>query len=268
MSDQICLKRHLLYACVQAYHPRTPGYSSAPARWLAPALEIGGAGIDFALVGRFAEGIVIAFRGTLPPLDLTPDGTGIIGPPFFEWPAVIDDWRNDLSARPQPDAPTGARPRLPGQVHPGFAGSLDRLWAGIVASVDGLRGGDPTIRLYLTGHSKGGALANLGAFCARRTWPQAAVKAATFGAARAGDGVFAQGYQAEGIDCQRFEVAGDLVPDLPPDGVPVGTGHAVAFRRAPGAPLILPDPIAAHLPYHDFGYDKHVYEDGSRPEWA
>ena len=267
MSDQTCLKRHLLYACVQAYHPRTPGYSSAPARWLAPALEIGGAGIDFALVGRFAEGIVIAFRGTLPPLDLTPDGTGIIGPPFFEWPAVIDDWRNDLSARPQPDAPTGARPRLPGQVHPGFAGSLDRLWAGIVASVDGLRGGDPTVHLYLTGHSKGGALANLGAFCARRTWPQAAVKAATFGARAPATASSPKAIRQRGC-CQRFEVVGDLGP-RPSTGRRAGRhGACRRFRRAPGAPLILPDPIAAHLPYRDFGYDKHVYEDGSRPEWS
>jgi hypothetical protein len=283
MSNQTCLKRHLLYACVQAYHPHVPGYSSAPARWLAPPLEIGGAGIDFALVGRFAEGVVIAFRGTLPPLDLTPDGKQILGPSFAAWPAIIRDWLNNLNAVLRPDAPAPPRPQLPGEIHPGFAGSLDRLWPGIVAAVDSLRGGDPTIRLYLTGHSKGGALANLGAVCARRTWPQAAVKVATFGAARAGDGVFAQAYQAEGIDCQRYEVVGDLVPDIPPAGTAIGTGHAVdpvtfqppATRLlnlwralAPDVRGILPPPIAAHLPYHDFGYDRHVYEDGSRPEWS
>jgi hypothetical protein len=77
MPDQTCLRRHLLYASVQAYHPRSPSYSSAPPRWLAPPLEIDAPRIDFALAGRFAEGIVIAFRGTLPPLDpaQTPGGS-------------------------------------------------------------------------------------------------------------------------------------------------------------------------------------------------
>jgi hypothetical protein len=283
MSDATCLKRHLLYASVQAYHPRKPGYSSAPARWLEPPLEISAPPIDFALAGRFAEGVVIAFRGTLPPLDLTPDGRTIVGPPFGQWPAVIRDWLNNLNTLLQPDAPTGSRPRLPGHVHPGFAGSLDRLWADVAAAVDRLRGGNAGTRLYFAGHSKGGAIANLAAVCARQIWPDATAKVATFGAARAGDATFARAYLAAGIDCQRYEVDGDLVPDIPPGGVAVGAGHdaaAVTFRPPLSRLLsfgrvfvrddrsILPPPILAHLPYRDLGYDKHVYEDGTRAEWS
>jgi len=283
MPDRTCLKRHLLYASVEAYHPRSPGYSSGPARWLDSPSEVGARSIDFALAGRFAEGVVIAFRGTLPPLDLTPDGRRIVGPSFEQWPAVIRDWLNNLNTLPRPDAPTDVRPQLPGRIHPGFAGSLTGLWAGVAAAVERLRGGDPAIPLYFTGHSKGGALANLAALCARRTWPEARVKAATFGAPRAGDSDFAQAYQAAGIDCQRYEVRGDLVPDVPPGGVAVGPGHdveAVTFRPPLGRLLsfprifvrddrgILPPPIAAHLPYRDFGYDRHVYETGAGPEWS
>ncbi|HVQ09322.1 MAG TPA: hypothetical protein VMS43_12895 [Allosphingosinicella sp.] len=283
MPDQTCLSRHLLYASVHAYHPRSTAYSSAPPRWLAPPLEIDAPPIDFALVGRFAEGIVIAFRGTLPPLDLSPDGTRIVVPEFIQWPAIIGDVGNDLHALMRADAPAGARPALPGQVHPGFARSLDELWGRVAAEVDRLRGTDAAPRLYCTGHSKGGALANLAALSARRTWPAAIVKAATFGAARAGDAAFAQAYRAAGIDCRRYEVAEDLVPDLPPGGTAVGTRHAVALVTFPPPRSLLdrlraifvrddrgvvPVPIAAHLPYREFGYDRHVYEPGGQPEWS
>lgn len=273
MSDQTCLRRHLLYASVQAYHPGSTAYSSAPARWLAPPPPTGidAPTIDFALVGRFTEGIVIAFRGTLPPLDLTPDGTRIVAPEFSQWPAIIEDWRNDLQVTMRADAPAGARPPLPGQVHPGFVDSLDRLWGGIAAAVDRLRGADAAPHLYFTGHSKGGALANLAALSARQAWPAAIVKAATFGAPRAGDSVFADAYRVAGIDCQRYEVAEDLVPDLPPGGTAVGEGHPVALVPFPpplGLLGVLGSPIAAHLPYREFGYDRHVYEPGGQPEWS
>ena len=283
MSDQTCLKRHLLHASVQAYHPDSASYSRSPPRWSEAPLRIGAPLIDFALAGRFAEGIVVAFRGTLPPLDLSPDGKRIVGPAPASWPAVIRDWLNNLNARLRADAPTGDRPALPGRIHPGFAGSLDRLWNGVAGAVDRLRGGDEAPRLYFTGHSKGGALANLAALCARRAWPQSTVKAATFAAPRAGDAAFARAYQAAGIDCRRYEIAEDLVPGLPPGGAAVGRGEDVALATFP-PPLgrlrhlgqlfvrddrgLVPIRIAAHLPYRDFGYDRHVYESGAQAEWS
>jgi hypothetical protein len=250
---------------------------------------------DFALVGRIAdpEGIVVAFRGTLPPLDLSPDGKRIGNPAILGLPVILD-WANNVRA----DLVLGAQVRagqaaatIPGAVHEGFAGSLARLWPGVSAAIDRLRGADAAPRLYFTGHSKGGALANLAAVCARQVWQGASVKVATFGAARAGDEEFARAFAAAGIDCQRYEVMGDLVPGLPPAGRVVGTGSEVRYCEPVGTehrllPLFygrtfssflpwsgdnrgsLPHPVAAHLPYRTFGYETHVCEDGCAHDWA
>src|SRR3712207_8455429 len=51
---------------------------------------------------------------------------------------------------------------LPGLVHAGFWGSLDSLWADLVPEVQRrLTQGGPNSQLYVTGHSKGGSMANL-----------------------------------------------------------------------------------------------------------
>ncbi|HEU0099444.1 MAG TPA: lipase family protein [Allosphingosinicella sp.] len=303
MTRETCLKRHLLHASVQAYHPDPP-FHSGPPRWLhdpvrispgrttTPFLNLSRPEIDFALVGRFEEGIVVAFRGTLPPLDLSPDGMRIVNPDI-RGAAIAFDWRNNLDAPLVRDFAVGAA-TLPGRVHRGFAESLARLWGGVAETVDGLRDGSAP-RLYFTGHSKGGAIANLAAVCARRIWPAATVKAATFGAARAGDGDFAAAYRSAGIDCHRYEVSEDIVPDLPPAGVeagsptvvrrcePVGVAHQVPLIAYP-PPLslgglfgrvlrprddrwLIRPAIAAHLPYRGFGYGEHVCEEGCRHDW-
>ncbi|HEV2818646.1 MAG TPA: lipase family protein [Allosphingosinicella sp.] len=271
MSDQTCLRRHLLHAAVETYHPDGPLYSGAPARWTgSPPARIDAPGIDFALVGRFAEGIVAAFRGTLPPLDLSPDGRRILPPGLAAVPRIVADWGNDANAIPRRGIEVAGE-ILPGRVHAGFAGSLVRLWDGVAAAIDRLRGPDPAPRLYFTGHSKGGALANLAAVRARRAWPGATIKAVTFGAPRAGDADFARAYAAAAVDGQRYEVEGDIVAGVPRSGVPVGAPHGVALvaaLRLPSAALHgLFRPIEAHLPYRGFGYDRHVYETGAAPEW-
>lgn len=283
MSDQTCLKRHLLYAAVETYHPGGPPYSRGQARWIGePRIEIDGPPIDFALVGGFDEGIVVAFRGTLPPIDLEPNAQTIKGVDLLDFGRILHDWLNGFRADPVRDVRIGPRAILDGAVHRGFAGSLGRLWDRIVIEVDRRRGTEPAPHLYFTGHSKGGALANLAALSARQVWGRAIVKAVTFGAPRVGDRDFARACQAAGIDCQRYETAGDPVPGFPPDGVAVGAGHSVnapAFPRpligplnrllgrAPDHRRLIPPPIAAHLPYRDFGYDAHVYETGAGPEW-
>jgi hypothetical protein len=283
MSRDTCLKRHLLHAAVQAYHP-TPPFYSGPPRWTAgpvaiapgrpatPDLGLPGTGIDYALVGRFDEGIVVAFRGTLPPLDLNPDSTRIILP-SGSGPAIIRDWLNNFSPKPTTGFAIGDA-RLPGTVHGGFAGSLAKLWPEIAAEIDRLRSGEPAPRLYFTGHSKGGAVANLAAILAHLTWPAATIRAATFGAPRAGDRNFAREYAAA-VQCHRYEVDGDAVPGLPPTPVftflfaswqPVGTPHPLPRTdRRDGPPL--PALIAAHLPYRTFGYHEHVCEAGCRHDW-
>jgi hypothetical protein len=284
MSRESCLKRHLLHASVECYH-RAPLYSG-PARWIEAPVPVRPPAssrpeIDLALVGRFAEGIVVAFRGTLPPLDLGPDLKRIIGPDIIG-PQVLADWLNDFNYEPSRNLTIGGA-TVPGGVHRGLAGSLGRLWEGVAAEVNRLRRTQPAANLYFTGHSKGGALANLAAILARRLWPEAGVKAATFGAARTGEADFVRHYGEAGIDCHRYEVTGDKIPDLPPGLLPVGTLHVLApiYHPRPRRPVafvraligredqrwLVPPVIAAHLPYPGFGYAEHVCEPECRHDW-
>lgn len=284
MSRESCLKRHLLHASVECYH-RAPLYSG-PARWTEAPVAVRPPAsshpeIDLALVGRFAEGIVVAFRGTLPPLDLSPDLRRIVGPDIIG-PQIIADWLNDFNSPPSRNVAIGGA-TLPGGVHRGLAGSLARLWPGVAAEATRLRRACPTANLYFTGHSKGGALANLGAVLARLLWPDAGVKVATFGAARTGDADFVRHYRAAGIECHRYEVTGDRIPDLPPGHLPVGVPHILApiHHRRPSRPIafvggligredqrwLVPRVIAAHLPYPGFGYGDNVCEPECRHDW-
>lgn len=317
MADRdSCLKRRLLFASVQVYHPDQPVDPADP-RWRAETARTGNPGwtiaptrvsggsstflipaglrpqIDLALVGRFAEGIVVAFRGTLPPLDLAPNGKTITNPEILGLPVFLD-WRNNLRTQLERGVRVGEA-TIPGAVHHGFVGSLTALWTGVAAEIDRLRGGDATPRLYFTGHSKGGALANLAALCARQIWPRATVRAATFGAPNAGDDAFAEAYLAAGIDCQRYTVAGDIVPDVPTAGFvagelpglrvcePVGVPRPIdhIYYAVPGpvgffTSLLpprddrsrLPPVVAAHLPYRGFGYGDNVCEPGCRHDWS
>jgi hypothetical protein len=306
MQRDACLKRRLLFASVQAYHPGDLARTGNPQWQGAPAQVPGGRStfllppwaepqFDFALVGRVAEGIVIAFRGTLPPFDLAPNCKTVTNPDILGLPVLLD-WGNNLRADLDPGAVIGGVP-IGGAVHRGFAESLAGLWPGVAAKINELRGADDAPHLYFTGHSKGGALANLAALCARSVWPNAIVKAATFGAPRAGDHDFARAYQAAAIDCQRYDVPEDVVPDIPTAGVvaggqpylhpcePVGFPHDVKVETYYSAANVItglvtllpwkerddrsriPTIVAAHLPYRGFGYGEHVCEDGCPHIW-
>src|SRR5689334_9760194 len=146
-----CLKRRLLFACAGAYNPAVldfrvkAGWQSEPDVILDPAAGAGNLHIDAALVGRFAEGVVIAFRGTLPPIG----GNG------HKPEQIFADWLNNFDFRAVSD------PLYPGMVHEGFAASVQRLWAPLEAAVRRHLDTAPVKRLFVTGHSKGGALANL-----------------------------------------------------------------------------------------------------------
>jgi hypothetical protein len=290
MVNDACLKRRLLFASVEAYHPRPPLYAPSPG-WLGARREEIGAGIDLALVGRFAEGIVIAFRGTLPPGDLKPNLKSLAVPSILD-PLVVFDWLNNLHGELISGTRVGNGTTLaatiPGRAHEGFAGSLVSLWPGVASAIERLREGDDAPRVYFTGHSKGGALANLAAACAGQVWRRAVVKAVTIGAPRTGDGDFAKAYRDSGIDCIRYEVEEDLVPKIPGTSnallpsfagyEPVGTFCPVALKRYPLPFFRLPfgmgddrgfldKRIAAHLPYAGFGYGDNVCEPGCQHNW-
>ncbi|HEY9662278.1 MAG TPA: lipase family protein, partial [Allocoleopsis sp.] len=101
--------------------------------------------IDAYLVGTIDEGVILAFRGTIPPIirDLQ------------SWL----DWINDVMGQPI------EVPGFPGKVHEGFWGSLDALWNDLVTEIKRqLQINGKPLPLYITGHSKGGAIASLAAF--------------------------------------------------------------------------------------------------------
>src|SRR5262249_55062151 len=101
--------------------------------------------INACLVGTLPDGVVLAFRGTLP-FDI------------HRYP-TLRDWLNDFSANPMPEA------GYPGFVHPGFFGSVATLWDAALAEVQRQRvGAAAAAPLLVTGHSKGGAMSALAAW--------------------------------------------------------------------------------------------------------
>ncbi len=171
---------------------------------------VGPARIDAALVGEADDGIIVAFRGTLPP-DSPNHGQ------------VILDWANDVDALLVKD-PSG----LPGRVHKGFLDALDALWPKIEPVIRKRSNDSAAKPIYVTGHSKGGAVANLAALRLRTTLPGATVIVGTFAAARPGDGAFAKAYNAAIPHSARYEYADDIVPHLPPSDE-----FLVMFRNVP-----------------------------------
>jgi hypothetical protein len=139
---------------------------------------------------------VVAFRGTL----------SLDGP--FMFPKLLD-WANDLNAGPVPwDTPDG-------EVHSGFLGSLNSLWTDARdETMQQLAAAGPGTQLFVTGHSKGGAVAGLAAM---RFFQKEGIKPTviTFAAAKAGSTEFAAAYNSL-IDHTRYEFAEDIVPHLPP----------------------------------------------------
>lgn len=162
---------------------------------------------DLAIVGHLPEGIVIAVRGTQPPrFDSLEDAI-----------AIGEDWANDgliLGTRSDD---------LGGIVHQGFADSAASLCKdspdeGVISRVKAMVGGNAaSTRIILTGHSKGGPVAQIIAFLLRRDPALAAaqIEVVTFAAARPGDAGFAALFNAGHIPCLRYETHYDIVPRLP-----------------------------------------------------
>jgi hypothetical protein len=172
-------------------------------------------GIDSVLIGQTAFGMVASFRGTLPPTQTDP----------VKAIPVALDWLNDGDAL-QIELTYSA-----GKCHRGFAESLDRLWdnSGVFDQVKAAAEGGR--RVFLTGHSKGGALTTLAA----RRLKSAGIAAAgvmTFGAPRAGDDKFSSSYDAEVPNHWRFEHQDDVMPHLPPRPLLMQSLRALALFGA------------------------------------
>lgn len=167
-------------------------------------------GIDAFVYGETNDVAVLAFRGTLP-VRLAVEVDRIA--------PVVADWFNNTRARLVTGTPFG----LPGYVHQGYANSLSTLWTAAGGLADLLPALRSAVRqgrrLLVTGHSKGGALAQLAALrLASIGDPDLRPEAVyTFAAPRAGNHAFARAFErALAGRVWRFEYQDDLVPHLPP----------------------------------------------------
>jgi hypothetical protein len=228
----------LLCAAQQAYEiiAAGPAPDSAPTPapspssmvgWLQPpAAMVGGDDeVNAVLVGETAAEIIVAYRGT-EPFD------------SLDHERMVLDWLTDL------EAPLVTAPNVPGSVHKGFSHDCDELWSWVLAQVQALSTSKP---LYVTGHSKGGALANIAAvkFVAAGLTPFVC----TFEGARAGDQAFADGYDQAVLHSTRYEYQDDIVPHLPPD-----LGFLSAFRNLPVINQILSTFIGTYVPVGDLRF--------------
>jgi Lipase (class 3) len=133
---------------------------------------------------------------------------------------------------------------VPGSVHQGFSHDCDELWSWVLGQVLGL----PTTKpLYVTGHSKGGALADIAAvkFVAAGLTPFVC----TFEGARAGDQAFVDGYAKLVNHSTRYEYQDDIVPHLPPD-----LGFQAAFRNVPELNSIISSLVSTYVPVGDLRF--------------
>ena len=151
--------------------------------------------INACLVGLNQDGIIVAFRGTLPPA----------------WTvASVEDWWQDIVK----SAPCAAPP-LPGKVHAGFWAALETLWPRVLTAVEKLVAAHPSTPIYVTGHSKGGPLASLGAARLLLANNIQADHVVTFASPYPGDKTFTASYPGS-LPVTRIENYLDIVPFVPP----------------------------------------------------
>ena len=200
----------LLNACGAAYNiaPGTDTYNADNDHTYSPNVPYnedpqpacGGEGfINAATVGQCPFGIVVAFRGTLPPSTTDPDS----------WL----DWLQNFLAIPA-SSPSGPN-RLPGQVHSGFFNATTSIIQQVHTLVATCNPGS-TNPVHVTGHSKSGAMASIGAYILSQNLAVPNLQpVVTFASPKPGDPDFRTGFEAV-ISQTRYENDGDLVPLVPP----------------------------------------------------
>lgn len=156
--------------------------------------------VNAVLVELTTDSVIIAYRGTLPPT-----GGG-------DTRKTLEDWIQDTEARPIREQGIAGQMHL--GFHTAFVQTRDDLLA-VLAKWNG-NGALKGKNIYVTGHSKGGAMAIIAAIHLFNAGykPKAVY---TFALARAGDGEFRQGYEDKDMETWRYENRFDIVPHLPPN---------------------------------------------------
>jgi hypothetical protein len=163
--------------------------------------------INACLVGKNSNGIIVAFRGTIAPGQ----------------PDSLPDWLDDFF-----DVPTTCG-SFPGLVHSGFCHDIQSIIEPIIAAVKALNPSQN--KVYVTGHSKGGALASLGAYLLTAAGVPVQ-QVVSFASPRTGDPDFQAGYQKVVPNQIRYENYGDIVPLVPPSAAVI-PGLAAFVSRIP-----------------------------------
>ena len=148
---------------------------------------------DAVYIAKKEDRIVVSFRGTLTPT--------LNAKEFID---SVEDWLNDA------DSILVKKQYGCGLVHKGFSKSLDNLWNFILTYLD------DNLKIFVTGHSKGGAIANLFALRCYSIGKQVE-EIYTFGAPATGNLEHQKYYESIFYE-KHFRIVNryDIVPHLPP----------------------------------------------------
>jgi predicted lipase len=184
------LDGRLLCASQCAYSNTTPPYfEGAGYKSGSTTVELT-KGVNSVFIGETIDGIVLAFRGTRTKSPL--------------------DWLQNAALFLQ--RVNG----VPGRVHTGFYRAVQSIWDPIRSTVLEMVKTSNTTKIFMTGHSKGGAMASLAAILFNRDPDLPNVtEVVTFASAKVGDSAFSKAYNKE-INQMSYEFYLDIVPFLPP----------------------------------------------------
>mmetsp|Transcript_14819 Transcript_14819/g.21897 ORF Transcript_14819/g.21897 Transcript_14819/m.21897 type:complete len:504 (-) Transcript_14819:201-1712(-) len=159
-------------------------------------------GVNSAFVGRTVDGIVIAFRGTQPssPLD------------WLQNAAIF------LSKIKIKSSKSNTMIDIPGLIHSGYYQAVKSLWKPVTNEVKALlKDQHDNNNVYITGHSKGGAMASIAAilFQLDESLPVNVTQVCTFGSIKVGDSSFRDAYNRL-VNQTSYENHLDIIPFLPP----------------------------------------------------
>ena len=175
-------------------------------QWTATPVPVFGGtdSTDACLVGINSDGVVVAYRGTLP-IGLEEP----LGPEIYDW--LVNDILG-LAPMDVPSLGDGVT------VHSGWWGSVQAIWEQTVAEIEKVL--TDGVDIYFTGHSKGGPMATIGSILFATQlgdkYPNTTVNVYTYASPRPGNSAFATLCEGKVPNHKRWEYAYDIVPLAPP----------------------------------------------------